>query len=113
MPKKKDYTPSNRLSEIRKSRKLTLQNVADRAKTTTAQIHRLETGEREFTLAWMQRLADGFDVSPADQLLPEDGGLDPDERKLIVTLREVPASGRACFFAMVEALQPFRSRPNS
>lgn len=47
----------NRLRQIRKDRKLTLQQVADAAGTTNQMVGMLERGERKLTLEWMQKLA--------------------------------------------------------
>ncbi|GEQ99394.1 hypothetical protein JCM17845_00180 [Iodidimonas gelatinilytica] len=58
-----------RLREIRKSKGLTLQDVADRVKpdgTTAQTIGRLETGVRTLTIDWIDKIAGALDVEPAD-----------------------------------------------
>lgn len=111
MPKKRDYTATNRLKELRQAAGVTLQDLADALNTTTAQIHRLETGDRQMTLRWMQRLAVALGVTPADMLLPADGGLDPRERELVDTVREVPPPYRGAFYSLMESQQPYRAQP--
>ena len=46
----------NRIRELRRSRGLTLEEVARRANTTNQQVHRLETGQRRLTTEWMDRI---------------------------------------------------------
>jgi len=59
----------NRIRELRRSRGLTLEEVARRANTTNQQVHRLETGQRRLTTEWMDRIGTALGVRPAD-LLP-------------------------------------------
>lgn len=56
----------NRIRDIRRSKGLTLADVAERcAPPTTAQtIGRLETGMRQLSLTWMNRIAAALDVEP-------------------------------------------------
>lgn len=56
----------NRLREIRKSHGLTLADVAARCQppTTAVTIGRLETGTRQLTLPWVQRLSHALGVEP-------------------------------------------------
>lgn len=56
----------NRIRDIRRSKNLTLADVASRcAPPTTAQtIGRLETGMRQLSLTWMNRIAAALDVDP-------------------------------------------------
>lgn len=62
---------TSRLREIRKSRGLTLAELAARCDppTTAVTIGRLETGMRQLTLPWMERIAAALGIEPAD-LLP-------------------------------------------
>ncbi len=57
-----------RIREVRKARRLTLQQVADRCQpATTAQtIGRLETGTRTVSVGWLNRIARALDVDPSD-----------------------------------------------
>lgn len=59
---------ANRIREIRQSRKLSLQQVADQVGTTRTQIMRLETGVRRLTDTWMYRLGRVLDCHPAEFL---------------------------------------------
>jgi transcriptional regulator with XRE-family HTH domain len=64
---------TSQLREIRKSRGLTLAELAAmcRPPTTAVTIGRLETGMRKMTVPWLERLATALDLDPAD-LLPGD-----------------------------------------
>jgi transcriptional regulator with XRE-family HTH domain len=64
----------NRIRELREARKLTLEEVAERAGTTVQQLSRLERGERRLTDQWMRQIAQALEVRPASLLgdfLPE------------------------------------------
>ncbi|HEX8573319.1 MAG TPA: helix-turn-helix transcriptional regulator [Allosphingosinicella sp.] len=67
-----------RIREVRRARKLTLQDVADRCAppTTPQTIGRLETGARTVSVGWLNRIARALDVDPAD--LVAFGGRDDD-----------------------------------
>jgi len=56
----------NRLRELRRAKGLTLADVAARCvpPTTAVTIGRLETGTRQLTVAWIDRLAKALDVEP-------------------------------------------------
>lgn len=56
----------NRIRDIRKEKGLTLADVAERCTppTTAQTIGRLETGMRNLSLAWMNRIADALGVEP-------------------------------------------------
>lgn len=63
-----------RIREVRKAKRLTLQQVADRcAPPTTAQtIGRLETGMRTVSVGWLNRIAKALGVEPSELVtLPE------------------------------------------
>ncbi len=63
-----------RIREVRRARKLTLQDVADRCEppTTPQTIGRLETGTRTVSVAWLNRIAKALGVEAADLVtLPE------------------------------------------
>lgn len=57
-----------RIREVRKARRLTLQQVADRCQppTTAQTIGRLETGARTVSVGWLNRIARALDVDPSD-----------------------------------------------
>ncbi len=63
-----------RIREVRRARKMTLQDVADRCDppTTPQTIGRLETGTRTVSVGWLNRLAAALDVDASDLVkLPE------------------------------------------
>ena len=63
-----------RIREVRRARKLTLQDVADRCDppTTPQTIGRLETGTRTVSVGWLNRIAKALGVEAADLVeLPE------------------------------------------
>jgi transcriptional regulator with XRE-family HTH domain len=63
-----------RIREVRRARKLTLQDVADRCTppTTPQTIGRLETGTRTVSVGWLNRIAQALGVEAADLVtLPE------------------------------------------
>lgn len=57
-----------RIRDVRRAKKLTLQDVADRCDppTTPQTIGRLETGTRTVSLAWLNRIADALGVDATD-----------------------------------------------
>src|ERR1700741_824439 len=62
------------IREVRRARKLTLEDVAKRCKppTTAQTIGRLETGTRTVSVGWLNRIADALGVTAADLVkLPE------------------------------------------
>jgi len=68
-----------RLREIRKTKGLTLQQVAERADppTTAQTIGRLETGVRTLSVGWIDRIAAALEVAPEELIaLPEGGDID-------------------------------------
>lgn len=56
----------NRIRDIRKSKRMTLADVAERCTppTTAQTIGRLETGTRQLSLTWMNRIAKALEVDP-------------------------------------------------
>jgi transcriptional regulator with XRE-family HTH domain len=63
-----------RLRDVRRARRMTLQDVADRCSppTTPQTIGRLETGARTVSLGWLNRIAKALDVDAAELIsLPE------------------------------------------
>lgn len=57
-----------RIREVRRAKKMTLQDVADRCKppTTPQTIGRLETGTRTVSVGWLNRIAGALGVEAAD-----------------------------------------------
>ncbi|TMJ14042.1 MAG: helix-turn-helix transcriptional regulator [Alphaproteobacteria bacterium] len=63
-----------RIREVRRARKMTLQDVADRCvpPTTPQTIGRLETGTRTVSVGWLNRIAKALNVEASDLVqLPE------------------------------------------
>ena len=63
-----------RIRDVRRAKKLTLQDVADRCEppTTPQTIGRLETGTRTVSVGWLNRIAKALGVEAADLVtLPE------------------------------------------
>lgn len=63
-----------RIREVRRARKMTLQDVADRCEppTTPQTIGRLETGTRTVSVGWLNRIAKALGVDASDLVtLPE------------------------------------------
>ena len=63
----------SRLREIRKARGYTLADVAARCEpaTTAVTIGRLETGTRQLTVPWIERLSRALEVEPRDLIAQE------------------------------------------
>ena len=58
----------NRIKEIRTEKGMTLQQVADKAGTTKAQVMKLEKGNRRLTDVWMVRLSIAMSCDPKELL---------------------------------------------
>ncbi len=58
----------NRIKEIRTQKGMTLQQVADKAGTTKAQVMKLEKGDRRLTDVWMVRLSLAMSCDPKELL---------------------------------------------
>ena len=67
----------NRIRDVRREKKLTLADVAERcAPPTTAQtIGRLETGMRQLSLTWMNKIAAALEVEPELLVRGEDSAV--------------------------------------
>lgn len=83
----------NRIRDIRREKGLTLADVAARCDppTTAQTIGRLETGMRQLSLAWMNRIAAALDVEP--ELLVRGGG--SGQPQLIARLADAGAEALA------------------
>ena len=91
----------NRIRDIRKQLDLTLAEVAARCEppTTAQTIGRLETGMRNLSLAWMNRIAAALDVEP--ELLVR--SVDAESPRLVAKLTE---SGAEALSQPREAILP-------
>lgn len=99
-----------RIRELRKRRRLTLQQLADLVGTTAQTVQRLETANMTVSTDWLERFAAAFAVHPAD--LIEGGG-----KRAIEWLGSVsgegslaPANGEPGFVIDVPALDPVAVR---
>lgn len=66
MRKNKDYTPPNRLRELRESRDLSQDQLGELLNTTRGQIYKLENGLRKMTQPWMIRLGNVLNYPPEE-----------------------------------------------
>ena len=67
----------NRLRIVREMKKKTLEEVGEAMGTTRATIQRFETGGRNISLAWLERLADYYGVNIAELVTDDfDGQID-------------------------------------
>ena len=76
----------NRIRDVRRQKRMTLSDVAMRCRppTTPQTIGRLETGMRNLSLDWMNRIAGALEVAPEVLVRAEDG----ETPKLIARLGE-------------------------
>lgn len=106
------YSGPNRTREMRKARRLTLQQAAPLVGLSWTHLARIESGERELNTAWMERIAKAFGCAPADLLPLEMGGLSASERDVIDLLRALPDANRAGILAMLESQRQFLPPPD-
>lgn len=92
----------NRIRDIRKAKGLTLADLAAACQppTTAQTIGRLETGMRQLSLAWMNKIAAALDVDPASLMRADTG----DKSAQIVA--ELLSGGAQALTAPREALLP-------
>ncbi len=92
---------TNRIRDIRKAKGLTLADLAAACEppTTAQTIGRLETGMRQLSLAWMNKIAAALGVDPASLMRAEEGA-----RAQIVA--ELGATGPEALSAPREAVMP-------
>lgn len=102
----------NRLYELRTARKWSQQQLADRVGCSKMHISGMERGKRELSLPMMRRLADVFQVAPADLLSPVDNPdrLSDDEFDLLEIYRAADPAKRADILRVTEALVPFKHK---
>ena len=62
------HMTENRIKEVRLSRHLTEEQLAELAETTQVQISRLENGRRRLTVEWLMRLSKALECAPEDLL---------------------------------------------
>jgi transcriptional regulator with XRE-family HTH domain len=100
-------SPKNLIGDLRRQRKMTLEQLANAVGTGKAQILKLENGTRRLTQGWMERLAPALGVHSA-ALLP--GGverqkqLDPSEMALLKIIGQLSPQDRAAFIGAARGL---------
>jgi transcriptional regulator with XRE-family HTH domain len=95
----------NRIREWRKSRRMTLAELAARVGTTTTQMSRMETGDRPVTIEWLQRIARPLQVTAGELLHTADNPLLPsvEETEILYGVREQGPQFTRTIAAMAEA----------
>lgn len=104
------YDGPNRAREWRKRRKLTLEQLAPMVGVSFTHLSRIEKGERELNMLWMTLIGAALECAPADLLPLDMGGLTPDERNIIETLRSIPDQNRKMLYAVIESQRPFQTK---
>ncbi|MEM7667137.1 MAG: helix-turn-helix transcriptional regulator [Pseudomonadota bacterium] len=91
----------NRIRDIRKAKGMTLAELAEACTppTTAQTIGRLETGMRNLSIKWMDRIAAALEIDP-ETLVRSEGGVTPE------VVAELGASGVDAFESPREALLP-------
>lgn len=86
----------NRIRELRSDRQWSQSALAERVGCSKVQISDLERGNRGLDLDWMRRIANAFEVSPADLLTQKDNPdhLSPEEREFIQRFRAMGSAER-------------------
>lgn len=109
----------NRVREWRKrtinpatGKGLTLKEAAPKVGLAWSHLARIETGGRELSTVWMERIAQVFGCAPADLLPLEMGGPSIEEREVIRLLRHLPEANRRMVDAMLESQRAFLPGPN-
>ena len=94
----------NCLRSIRKSKGLTLAEVAERTGTTNQQISHLEHGRRQLTLNWIDRLARALDCHPAEIIGVKDIIKDNDENDLMTAYRKMTPEQKVAIGRIIAAM---------
>lgn len=102
--------PPNRLLELRRARDWSQQELADRVGISKMQVSRLERGVGELSLTMMRRLAEVFEVTPAELLEEDDNPLNltDDERELLERFREADPATRAQLQKVADVMLPWK-----
>lgn len=100
----------NRIRELRKARKMTLEDVALAADCSIPMIGEIERGTVKLTLDWMKRIAPVLGVSTTDLLLDEDvpERMTAEEREWLDAFRAADPTQRELLMRMKDAIVPFR-----
>ncbi len=95
-----------RIKELRKRRKLSQEDLADRAATSAKYLSRVEVGRQSPTLDLLLRLADGLDIEPYEMLCF--GDVEPIlqlREKAAKLIDEVPDKDIARVVGLLEAVR--------
>lgn len=96
---------NNRIRVLREARGLSLEALAEEARTTNQQISLLETGKRRLTVEWLLRLAPPLKCHPWELVasdLPQ-ASL-PQEIRLVERFRALPASQQNALLYLMDAM---------
>jgi transcriptional regulator with XRE-family HTH domain len=98
---------STRLRQVRKEKRLTLEEVAARIGTTRQTVQRWEVDGRALTVKRLHDLAHALEV-PVRYLLPGDDGLTEDEREMVAWMRQASAGERRALDGVRQSLSDTR-----
>ena len=103
----------NRVRELRKLHKLTLEELADRVGMTAAHLSDIERGNRRLSTHWMALLAKQLRVGQADLLNDEDRGVVGDEglHRLQELYTAASDEQQRALLHVAEAMLGFKSEP--
>jgi transcriptional regulator with XRE-family HTH domain len=106
-------TAPNRLREWRTRRGRTLEQLAEAMGTSRMQLSRLETGNRETTINWLEKAARALDVSVGDLLAHRHNAtiLSEGEAQLINKLRAMPPERASSVHAVAESMASYTAPP--
>lgn len=82
---------------------MTLEQVAEKADTSFAQIQKLEKGDRRLTVEWMYRIANALQCRPSDLI---DDPMPKDEQEVIEKYRALHDPQKAVFKHMLDTFKP-------
>lgn len=106
----------NRIREIRKSKGLTLVELAERINVKNGTMSRIERGDLQLTLDYMRRIGRALDVTPAELLSEDDNplaGLDAEQRFVLDTMLDDRSGAGAtrALYRVSESLRDFSAEP--
>ena len=109
-----DQAIGKRLQRLRESRKLTMQQLADRCpggQVTPSQINKLEKGYQQFSAQWLYRLAEALECE-VDELL-HDGPVYPtaDAHELVSRIRGLAEPDRQAIVRLVDTISQASPSP--
>lgn len=94
----------NRIAEMRRAKKLTLQQLADRMGASNQQVSHLEKGRRGLTVDWLERIAEALGCHPFDLLDAPPYDSDERERILVELFRDLSREQQKAFLAATAAI---------